>query len=324
MDANTSSKLSRRALVALAGSALTVNAQGTHIPIIDTHIHLYDPTRPQGVPYPNPSNPAVFILTLPDRYGKAAVPLGIVGAIEVEASPWVEDNLWVLEVCDKNSIMVGTIGNLEPAKPEFGEYLERYHKNRLFRGIRCGNLWGRNLAADVARPEFLSGLKLLSEADLTLDTTTLRHDIITSTLKITDRLPNLRIVIDHVAAGMFPTDPPARQAMETDLRELAKRPFVYGKLTNALQRVDGKIPMDLEYYRSRLDLIWDVFGEDRLVFGSDWPNSTGNWVSLDESLKLLKTFIATKGVAATEKYFWRNSIAAYKWIKRDSSQPSLD
>ena len=202
----TSRNLSRRALVALAASTPLVRAQGTSIPIIDTHIHLYDPTRPQGVPYPNPSNPAVFVPTLPERYRKAAAPLGVVGAIEVEASPWVEDNLWVLEVSEKDPIMVGTIGDLEPAKPEFGEYLERYHKNRLFRGIRCGNLWGRNLAADVLKPEFLSGLKLLSEADLTLNLTTLRQDIVTSALKITDRIPNLRVVIDNVGGGMLPTE----------------------------------------------------------------------------------------------------------------------
>ena len=47
------------------------------------------------------------------------MPLGAVGAIKVEASPWVEDNLWVLEVSQRETIIVGVIGNLEPDKPEF-------------------------------------------------------------------------------------------------------------------------------------------------------------------------------------------------------------
>ncbi len=38
--------------------------------------------------------------------------------------------------------MVGTVGNLQPEKPEFAEYLGRYAKNPLFRGIRYGNNWG--------------------------------------------------------------------------------------------------------------------------------------------------------------------------------------
>jgi predicted TIM-barrel fold metal-dependent hydrolase len=122
--------LSRRAFVAstagaaLAGSVKPMDAQAPAIPIIDCHIHLFDQTRPQGAPYsggPGGNNEPA----LPARYHKLAEPLGIVGAIEIEASPWIEDNLWVLEVEEKESIMVGTIGNLQPDKPEFKEYLDR-------------------------------------------------------------------------------------------------------------------------------------------------------------------------------------------------------
>ena len=120
-------------------------AQGAPIPIIDTHIHLYDPTRPQGAPYSGPRVPGVApIPAYPDRYRKLAMPLGSVGAIKVEASPWVEDNLWVLDVAQRDTIIVGVIGNLEPDKPEFKEYFDRYRKHPLFRGIRYGNLWGRD------------------------------------------------------------------------------------------------------------------------------------------------------------------------------------
>jgi L-fuconolactonase len=138
------SELPRRAFLgsavgaALARAATPVKARTTAIPIIDCHIHLFDQTRPQGAPYSGGrgnTEPA-----LPARYRKLASPLEIVGAIAVEASPWIEDNLWMLEVEEKDPMMVGTIGNLQPDKPEFREYLDRYHKNRLFLGIRYGNL----------------------------------------------------------------------------------------------------------------------------------------------------------------------------------------
>ena len=79
-----------------------------------------------------------------------ATPLGIVGGIKVEASPWVEDNLWVLETIENEPIIVGMIGDLDPTKPEFREYLERYHRNKLFLGIRYGNVWdGHDLVTAV-------------------------------------------------------------------------------------------------------------------------------------------------------------------------------
>src|SRR5690349_18463355 len=121
------------ATAAAAAAVNAVDAQTPLVPIIDTHIHLFDQTRPQGAPYAG--NPGNTEPALPDSYRKLK-PLEIVGAIEVEASPWIEDNLWVLEVEATDSIMVGYIGNLQPDKPEFAEYLDRYHKNKLFLGIR--------------------------------------------------------------------------------------------------------------------------------------------------------------------------------------------
>src|SRR5258706_10110877 len=161
---------------AAAGAVKIATAQAAPIPIIECHIHLFDQTRPQGAPYSGGgknTEPA-----LPSRYRKLAEPLGIVGAIEIEASPWIEDNLWVLEVGEKDPMMLGTVGNLQPDKPEFQEYLDRYHRNKLFLGIRYGNLWGYNLTAQVANPAFIEGLKLMQQADLALDTANARPDLL--------------------------------------------------------------------------------------------------------------------------------------------------
>jgi L-fuconolactonase len=316
--------LDRRSFVAALAATMaeTLDAQSTPVPIIDAHIHLYDPTRPQGVPYPNKDNPVVYVPTLPERYRKVVESQGIVGAIEIEASPWIEDNLWVLEVCEKEPIMVGTIGDLEPAKPGFGEFLERYHRNPLFLGIRVGNLWGRNLKADSAQPEFIPGLKLLAGAGLTLETTNPQPDVLGVLLMISDRIPDLRIVIGHTGGLTLPTDPASRQTVESNLRELAKRPHVFAKVSMVARRANNKVDMDPNTYKARFDLLWDIFGEDRLVFGSDWPNSTGNWVSFTDVMKIIQDYFGRKDRAAREKFFWKNSLAAYRWVKRASNQPT--
>ncbi|MDR3702018.1 MAG: amidohydrolase family protein [Candidatus Sulfopaludibacter sp.] len=303
--------LPRRAFLQSAiGAALA--AQPASIPIVDCHIHLFDQTRPQGAPYsagPRNTEPA-----LPARYRKLASPLGIVGALEVEASPWIEDNLWVLEVEQSDPLMVGMIGNLQPEKPEFQEYLERYCKNKLFLGIRYGNLWGYSLVKQVTNPVFVEGLKLLAQAGLAMDSANPRPDLIEALLRVTDRVPNLRIIIDHLPSMRLDA------AVERNLLELAHRPTVYIKISEVLRVVDGKPVTDPGVYKAQLDHFFEIFGEDKLIFGSDWPNSVAV-DNLPAIVGIVKDYFHGKGQAAAEKYFWKNSQAAYQWKRRDLAQP---
>ena len=289
------------------------------VPIIDTHIHLFDPTRPQGAPYSGPPGvppqPA-----LPPRYRKLAAPLGIVGAIKIEASPWIEDNLWVLEVAERDTIVVGVVGNLEPDKPDFAEMFARYHKNPLFRGIRYGNLWGRDITKQADSPAFIDGLKLVAQAGLVLDTANPRVDLLEAILKITDKVPDLRVVLDHLPS-LDPT-PANRQAYDAALRELQKRPRIYVKLSAVIHRVNGQVSTELAPYRDRLDQLVGVFGENRILFGSDWPNSDGV-APIDKVVGVVREYFSSQPRALAEKYFWKNSLDAYKWTRREPSQPAL-
>lgn len=287
--------------------------------MIDTHIHLFDTARPQGVPWPDRKQTALYLPALPDRYRKIAVPLGITGAVVVEASPWFDDNQWVLDLAEKNPIIVGVVGNLEPGDAAFEGQLERLHRNPLFRGIRYGNLWGRSLATQVEKPEFVSGLKMLAQADLSLDTANPNPDLIATVVRVTDRVPELRVVIDHLPQMQASGD--VKRTVETHLRELGHRPQVYVKLSEVFRRIDGQVPSELSVYRATLDELYGIFGEDRVLYGSDWPNSD-QWKPYADVLKLVEQYFAAKSPAASEKYFWRNSLKAYKWKKRAASQPA--
>ena len=305
--------MQRRTFLGAAAAGAVASAATPEIPVIDTHIHLFDPRRPGGIPWPNKDNPLMYQPALPPRYRKLAVPLGIRGAIEVECSPLVEDNQWVLDLAAKDTILVGTVGNLEPGKPEFPKQLERFQRNPLFRGIRYGNLWNRDFAAESARPEFVAGLKLLAAAGLVLDTANPNDDLLRIVLRVSDRVPELRIVIDHL--------PQPTLVGEGDLRELARRPQIYVKLSAVLRRVEGRVPVDLPFYRDRLDQLTGIFGEDRVLYGSDWPNSD-QWAPYPKVFGLVSEYFAGKSRAVAEKYFWKNSLAAYRWVKREPRQPA--
>jgi L-fuconolactonase len=318
LAATTTAAADPRPAVAQAASAILTTPA---IPIIDTHIHLFDQTRPHGAPYSGPRGApgAAPVPAYPDRYRKLAVPHGVVGAIKVEASPWIEDNLWVLEVAQRDPIMVGVIGNLEPDKPEFAEYLGRYRKHPLFRGIRYGNLWNRDIVKQSQNPLFLDGLKLLAQADLVLDTANPRVPLLESMLRISDAVPDLRIVLDHLPA-LAPAEAD-RPGYDAALAQFAKRPQIYVKLSEIIHRENGVVVSDLGQMRARLDLLVQTFGEDRILFGSDWPNSDGVG-PVDQAFAIAKEYFSTKARLVQEKYFWRNSVNAYKWVKRDPSQPT--
>jgi L-fuconolactonase len=283
-------------------------AAGT--PIVDTHIHLFDPGRPRGVPWPEKSNPVLYRPALPERLRSIAAPLGVTGAIEVECSPWVEDNQWVLDVAARDPFILGMVGNLELGKPEFGKQLERFRKNPLFLGIRYGNLWGRDLAAEAARPEFIGNVKELAGAGLALDTANPDPRLIGAVLRVTDRVPELRVAMDHLPR----MEDGEWKAAQGDLKELGKRRQVYAKYSGALRNVEGRVPARLSFYRPRMDEMWEIFGEDRLVYGSDWPNAD-LWGPYDAAFRVVREYLSGKGAAA-EKVWWKNSQALYRWRER--------
>lgn len=313
---SSSTQIARRTF--LAGIA-----PASPVPVIDTHIHLFDPTRPQGVPWPPKNNEKLYRPALPARYRKLAEPHGVVGAIKVEASPWLEDNQWVLDVAAKDTIIVGVVGNVEPGKPEFRGNLERFAKNRLFRGIRYGTLWGRDFPDSTRRQAVLDDLKFMAQMGLSMDTIGSSPRVMADLVRLNDAIPELRIIVDHLPQLEPPREQAALKSYEETLRELAKRPQVTLKVSAVLRRVEGRVPVDPAFYRPRLDMIWEIFGEDRLMFGSDWPNSD-NWGSYDEVFAVAREYLASKSRAAREKVFWRNSAKAYRWIRREERQPEAD
>jgi L-fuconolactonase len=288
------------------------------VPIIDSHIHLFDASRPQGAPYKGPKEFTEHI-SLPGSYRALAAPLGIVGAIAVEASGWVEDNLWLLEAAQTDDIMVGVVGRLQPDKPEFGEYLERYHRNPLYRGIRINIGPRNNFAAQLDNAVVVDNLKLLAQADLALDTANPSMDLLHTVVRINDLVPDLRIMVDHLPV----MDPPAAEATAyaAVLDEMKGRSNIYAKLSEILHRVNDSVALDLASHRERLDYLMSIFGEDRVIFGSDYPNSVGT-ATIEQVVSLVKQYFASKPRAVAEKYFWKNSLRFYKWVKRAANQPT--
>ena len=293
-----------------------------NLPIIDAHIHVFDGTRPQGASYTgSPAYGAQSKISLPAMYQPLAHPSGVVGAIIVESSAWVEDNLWYLEIAQGSPVIVGVSGRLDPYKPEFGEYLERYHKNPLYRAIRASRFYSETNGKVSLDSVAVANLKLLAQADLAQDTANPSMALMTANVMLADAIPNARIIMDHLPS--FDPAPDGQKAYEAIVKDMASRPNIFVKLSGVYHRraANGPIVDDYAQLRERLEYLYGVFGEDRVIFGSDYPNSYGV-ATISEEVGLMKKFFSTKTRAQAEKYFWRNAARVYKYIQRTPEQPS--
>lgn len=280
------------------------------IPAIDTHTHFYDPTRPEGVPWPPKDSPLLYVPRYPKDFRAQAGPHNVVGTVVVEASDWVEDNAWILELAETNDDIVGLIGNLEPGKPEFAGNLKRFSGNPLFLGLRLRGAVNNRLGEDAV----LSDIKRLADRDQTLDI----HGgsrMLGPTSMIAGKFPSLRIVVNHLPFSDWDGNV---SEMKRALSELTRHPNVYMKVSAVVRRLKGEVVVDPEFYRPGLDALYDLFGPDRLVYGSNWPVSD-RIAPYTNVRGVMNDYFAIKSRNDAEKYFWRNSLVAYRWIPRGAA-----
>ena len=286
--------------------------------ILDAHVHLFDPGRPGGVPWP-PQGDLIDKPTLPARYEAIAQPLGVVGAIAIEASPLASDNDWLLGIVQSSPIMVGMIGDLVPTANDFGVQLERLHRNPLLLGVRHGNLWNRSISQDVGNPVFWTAMQQLSHAGLVLESANPDLPLLRALVKVVQREPGLTVVIDHLPHMQEPDSSQDQQLFSRLLVELGQAPRAFAKLSEIPAQVGGRPVLEIAVYRRRLDRLWDAFGADKLIFGSDWPNRA-HIAPLSATLGLVRQYVAERGTRSQEKFFFGNSKAAYRWQPRGATQ----
>ncbi|RVT43197.1 amidohydrolase family protein [Sphingobium algorifonticola] len=317
--------LSRRSL--LAGGAATIagaapvmaQTRARATPMVDTHIHLFDPTRPQGAPYRGPKTAVSYATgASPALYRQVMRRHPVVAAIHVDASPWVEDNLWALQQAARDPIMVGVIGNFRIEAPDFAEIFTRHAKDPLLRGLRYGNLWRYDIVAQARQSVFIDGLKRVADADLVLDTANPRLDLLQAVVRISDAVPHLRVVIDHLCK--FDPAPAEMAAYDGVLREMAARPNLFVKLSSSLHA--GHVSPRMIDHKARLDQLFETFGAGRVLFASDWPNVEGDG-PVDVAIAIVQDYFALKSAEDRRRFFWGNAIQAYKWAPRTAAQRAL-
>ena len=290
--------------------------------VIDTHTHFYDPTRPQGVPWPGKDDPVLGRPILPPEWEALVEPLGVTGTIVVEASSWVEDNQWLLDLAAQQKPragmqgIVGIVGNLPMGDPSCGGLIDRFAKNPLYRGIRVN---ADKLLAGLDDKTYRSDLQRLAERDLAVDVNGGPVNGAIDTLA--RKLPGLRILVEHMGSARFPEAGPQPEWRDA-IAQVAQHPNVFLKVSALLEsqaHATGKptARTDPAFYEPWLECVWEAFGPRRLMFGSNWPVSarTGSYADI---LGVVRPFIDRKGPEAQRWFFAEASRDAYRW----KDQPS--
>jgi L-fuconolactonase len=282
------------------------------IPVIDTHIHLFDVDRLSGLPWPEKSDKVLYKSILAVDYNKVIEQNNLAGVIVVEASPRVSDNDWVLHQTKKyKDKYIGLIGALEFDKKRFKEDLNRFCEEPRFLGLRIGTQYLDKPHNNkyLEDPVVLNNLQLLSDAQKTLDVLIYKLNL-DDVILIAKKYSELKIIINHVGGIVIDGKKPAKK-WETKTNEAARYPNVYCKVSGLFQRCSTQpASKNMQHYKKVLNVVYKQFGEDRLIFGSNWPCTlySGNFA---EHKKVINDYFKTKGPKVLKKLYYQNAKKIY-------------
>lgn len=191
---------------------------------------------------------------------------GVDQIVVVQASNSIAESRWLLGLADENSFIAGVVGWVDLASADIDAQLAELAAHPKFKGVR--HLVESEPADDwLVQPAVISGLRRLAgrglSYDLLIHTRHLRH-----ARTVAERCSDLRLVIDHLAKP--PIASRGFDEWSREIEPLAAFPNVYCKLSGLVTEAkwDSWTVDDLRPYVYRA---MDLFGPERLIFGSDYP-----------------------------------------------------
>lgn len=233
------------------------------VPRIDSHQHFWEYDEAQ---YPwIKSDWRIRKSFLPKDLEPLLRKNGFRACIAVQARQTLEETRWLLSLADQYPFIAGVVGWVDLRSPKVGEQLVDFLHPKLV-GVR-------HVAQDepddrfLVGKEFMRGIARLKEFGLVYDLLIFPKQL-PAAIDLVQKFPEQRFVLDHIAK------PNIREGQmdpwRTHIRELARHENVYCKLSGMVTEAawDDWKTSDFTPY---LDVVWEAFGEDRLMIGSDWP-----------------------------------------------------
>ncbi len=270
---------------------------------IDSHQHFwrYDAAQYPWIPAGSPLQRD----WLPEDLGRLQRPLGFDGSIAVQARQSLEESRWLLALADADPRIKGVVGWVDLRSERVEDELAEFAAHPRFVGVR-------HVVQDepddefMLRPEFVRGIGKLRQHGLTYDLLVFPKQL-PAAIGLVRRFPGQPFVLDHIAKPLIKagTLSPWRE----QIRELATFPNVCCKVSGMVTEADHRAwrTADLSPY---LDVVAEAFGEDRLMFGSDWPVCLLA-ASYEQTFAAVRDHAAWASPMAKEKFLGRNAARFY-------------
>ena len=191
---------------------------------------------------------------------------GLDGSIAVQARQTIEESIWLLTLADHASIIKRVVGWVDLRSERVEEQLAELSQHRKFAGVRHV-VQDEPDASFLVRPDFLRGIGRLKQFKLTYDILIYPKQL-PSAIDLVKQFPEQPFVLDHIAKPFIKDGriSPWRE----QIRELARSKNVFCKVSGMVTEAD-QATWKAADFKPYLDVVFEAFGFDRLMYGSDWP-----------------------------------------------------
>lgn len=237
-------------------------------PVIDSHHHFWDLSKLDYAWMP-PGESVLKRDYLSEDLRPLIARAGIDRTVIVQAHQSLDEAYWLLDIADETHFVAGVVAWVDLADPSVAATLDELGKRRRFCGVR--HIWHDEPEdAWIVRPDVIRGLRELAARDIPYDLLP-RPRHLRYVPEMLDSVPGLRTVIDHIAKPLIGEG--TMEPWATDLAAAAGNPTVYCKVSGMVTEADHAqwTVGDLKPYVAK---VVELFGYERLMFGSDWPVCT--------------------------------------------------
>jgi len=233
---------------------------------IDSHQHFWEFKAIRDTSWINDSMSVLRQDFSPVQVQPLMLENGIEGCVAVQADQTEEETHYLLGLAREHSFIKGVVGWVDFRADNIVERLEYFSRFDALKGFR--HIVQAEPEDDfLLRSDFCNGISLLQDYDFTYDILIYPKHL-KNALKFVEKFPDQKFVIDHLAKPNIKGQ--VVEGWKEDLEAFGRYENVYCKMAGLVTEADWD-HWKLDDFTTYVSITLEVFGVDRVMFGSDWP-----------------------------------------------------